>query len=142
MRRKNWSVDNLLADVLTVLNGITGDITGDVTGDVTGDITGGVVNPESSYVADGAIATTDSFVQLDATDASTAMTIAAPAAGRQLTISCVDATNTVTVTLTAGTYDGTNNVATFDAAAETLVLYGISATRFVIVENIGGVALS
>lgn len=124
------------------LAGFVGDFVGNLTGNVVGNVLGGVVNPESDYIADGAIAATDSLVQLDATSASTVMTIAAPAAGRQLTISCVDASNTVTVTLTAGTFDGSSTVATFDAAEETLVLYGISATRFVIVENIGSVALS
>lgn len=102
----------------------------------------GFVSTSTSYVADGAIDADDGFVLLDASSASTDMTIAAPAAGRLLVISCVSAANSCTVTLTAGTFDGTNDTATFDAAAETLVLFGISATRFVIVENIGAVALS
>lgn len=91
----------------------------------------------------GAIPATASFVTLDSTTPLIAATIAAPAAGRFLVITQIDAgTAGHTVTLTAGTYDGTNNIATFNAQNETLVLFGISATRFVIVENIGAVGLS
>lgn len=47
-----------------------------------------------------------------------------------------------TLTLTAGTFDGTNNVATLNAPGEALVIYVDSAGDGVIVENIGAVALS
>ena len=47
-----------------------------------------------------------------------------------------------TLTLTAGTFDGTNNVATLNAPGEALVVYFDSAGDGVIVENIGAVALS
>jgi hypothetical protein len=40
------------------------------------------------------------------------------------------------------TYDGTNDIATFDAIGESLILFAISATRLLIIENIGSVALS
>ncbi len=103
---------------------------------------GDIVIEETAYTADGAIDTTKSFVELDASSASTVMTIAAPVKGQYLVITCTDASNTVTVTLTAGTFDGTNEIATFDAAAESLVLFGISATRYIVVENVGGVVLS
>ena len=69
--------------------------------------------------------------------------IDAPKVGWLLVISQKDAgTAGHTVTLTAGDYDGSNAIATFNAAEETLVLLGVSATRFVILENIGSVALS
>lgn len=46
------------------------------------------------------------------------------------------------LTLTAGTFDGTNNVATLDAPDEELVVLFDSAGRGTIIENTGGVVLS
>jgi hypothetical protein len=97
----------------------------------------------TELTASGAIASTANYVELNNDSVAIAATIAAPTAGRFLVITQTD-TGTAghTVTLTAGTYDGTNNIATFNAAGKTLVLFGVSATRFVIVENIGLVTLS
>ena len=96
-----------------------------------------------ALTASGAIDSDAHFVTLNSTTPLIAATITAPAAGRRLVITQIDAgTAGHTVTLAAGTFDGTNDVATFNAAGETLVLYGVSATRFVIVENIGSVAFS
>ena len=47
-----------------------------------------------------------------------------------------------TLTLTAGTFNGTNNVATLNAPNEALVVYIDSAGDGTIVENVGSVALS
>jgi len=47
-----------------------------------------------------------------------------------------------TLTLTAGTFNGTNNVATLNAPNEALVVYFDSAGNGTIVENVGAVALS
>ena len=47
-----------------------------------------------------------------------------------------------TLTLTSGTFNGTNNVATLNAPKEALVVYFDSAGNGTIVENIGSVALS
>lgn len=47
-----------------------------------------------------------------------------------------------TVTLTAGTFNGTNTVATFNALNETLIVWVDSAGNGTIVENVGSVALS
>ena len=97
----------------------------------------------TELTSSGAIADTASYVELNNDSASIAATIAAPAAGRFLVITQTDSgTQGHTVTLTAGTYDGTNNIATFNAQYESLVLFGVSATRFIIVENIGSVGLS
>lgn len=54
------------------------------------------------------------------------------------------ATGTVshTLTLTAGTFNGTNNVATFDARDEALFVYFDSTGRGQVIANIGTVALS
>lgn len=47
-----------------------------------------------------------------------------------------------TLTLTSGTFNGTNNVATLNAPNEALVVYFDSAGNGTIVENVGAVALS
>lgn len=47
-----------------------------------------------------------------------------------------------TLTLTAGTFNGTNNVATLNAPDECLVVYFDSAGNGTIVENVGTVVLS
>ena len=47
-----------------------------------------------------------------------------------------------TLTLTAGTFNGTNHVATLNAKNECLVVYFDSAGNGTIVENVGTVALS
>lgn len=47
-----------------------------------------------------------------------------------------------TLTLTAGTFDGTNNVATLNAPNEALVVFFDSAGNGTIVENVGSVGLS
>jgi hypothetical protein len=93
--------------------------------------------------ANGAINEYAELVQLSSTTPLIAATIAKPRPGRFLVITQVDGgTAGHTVTLAAGTFDGTNDVATFNAAAESLVLYGVSDTRFLIVENLGAVAFS
>jgi hypothetical protein len=98
-----------------------------------------------TVTASGAISVTGGikFVYLNKATPKLEMTIAAPVPGQILVITQIDAgTAGHTVTLTAGTWDGTNDVATFNAANETLVVAGVSATRFVIIENIGSVAFS
>lgn len=47
-----------------------------------------------------------------------------------------------TLTLTAGTFDGTNNVATLNALNECLIVYFDSAGNGTIIENVGSVAIS
>jgi len=100
---------------------------------------------ETEYTVARAISADVSCVAINNATPATGitLTIAAPAAGRFLVIYQKDSgTAGNIVNLTAGTYDGTNNEATFNAQNECLVLYGISATRFVVVENIGSVALA
>ena len=105
-------------------------------------VTTGIFAP-TTLVASGAIPSKVSYVELNDTTPLIAATIAAPAAGRLLIITQIDSgTAGHTVTLTSGTYDGSNTIATFNAQYETLVLFGVSTTRFVIVENIGAVGLS
>lgn len=90
----------------------------------------------------GTVKANASYVELDGSDNAVAATLAAPRKGQWLVVTCTDASNNCVLTLTAGDFDGTNEIATFDAAEETLVLFGVSATRFVIVQNIGSVTLS
>jgi hypothetical protein len=47
-----------------------------------------------------------------------------------------------TLTLTAGTFDGTNNVVTLNAANESIAIYFDSAGDGTIIENVGSVAIS
>ncbi len=47
-----------------------------------------------------------------------------------------------TLTLTAGTFDGTNTIATMNAPDESLMVYFDSAGDGTIIENVGGVVLS
>ena len=74
-----------------------------------------------------------------------AATLAAPTVGDDLVIVNTSASGTVahTVTLPAGvTWDGTNNTATLDAPEEALHVVALTATRWLILANIGSVALS
>lgn len=113
-------------------------------------ITGGTVTDATfldlsptELTASGPIAVNVSHVELNSTTPLIAATIAAPAAGWLLFITQTDAgTAGHTVTLTAGTWDGTNPIVTFNAQFDTLVVWGLSATRFIIFENIGAVAFS
>ena len=61
-----------------------------------------------------------------------------------LVIKDTSATGTAahTVTATAGTFDGTNNVVTLNALNECIILWIDSAGNGTIVENVGSVALS
>ena len=70
-------------------------------------------------------------------------TLGLPSPGYRCTIrvASVDENKTVVVTC-AGTFDGTNNTATFDAANESLTLVYNTATAWAIEANVGAVALS
>jgi len=94
-----------------------------------------------AYTSSGAIKEADNVITVATNEA--AYTIAKPRIGRILVITeSGAAADGITVTLTEGTFDGTNNQATFNAANETLVLLGISDKRFLILKNIGSVALA
>lgn len=104
--------------------------------------TGLVKLPFQELTASGAI--TSNIVGLNHATVIIASTLAAPVAGEPLFVIDTSATGTTahTVKLTAGTFDGTNNTATLNAPDEALYCIGISATRFQIILNVGGVALS
>ncbi len=105
-------------------------------------VSGGAL--ETIYTATGAISL-NGHASLNQSGSILVMTLASPGiAGKTLVLSQIDTGtqgHTVT-TAAAGGFDGTNNTATFNAQFETLVLRSVTSTRWVIVENIGAVALS
>lgn len=107
---------------------------------------GGRASVIQTMTVSGAIREDAEVVLLSSTTPAIAATIASIRPGRFLRISQIDGgTAGHTVTIAGGgtnTYDATNEIATFNAASETLILHGVSATRFAIVENIGAVGLS
>jgi len=62
--------------------------------------------------------------------------------GQRVTLHCTDSTADATVTCGTATFNGTNTVATFGAAGDTLELIAISMTRWLILVNIGPVTFS
>jgi len=91
----------------------------------------------------GAVDPDTTILVLNRTSPLIAATIAAPAEGRELKIIQID-TGTAghTVTLASGTWNGTNTIATLNAAGEALHVVGVSSTRFGIIVNTGAVGLS
>jgi len=123
----------------------TGDVTGDITGNVTGNLVGSHRHSVQALVASGAITITSGLVTLAHDSTPIAAAKAAPVAGDELYVINISADGTAAHTLktAAGvTLDGTNNTATLDAPGDVLHLIAVSATRWVILENIGTVGLS
>lgn len=95
--------------------------------------------------ASGAVTAGVQTVELNHASVVIAATIANANAHQGLfVVKDTSATGTAahTLTLTAGTFNGTNNVATFNARDECLVVYFDSTGRGTIVVNVGSVALS
>jgi len=98
-----------------------------------------------ALTASGAISIKSGLVTLAHATVIIAATLAAPVAGDELFIINTSASGTVahTVTVPGGvTLDGTHTIATLDAPGDTLHMIATSATRWVIVENTGSVALT
>jgi len=98
-----------------------------------------------TLAATGAITITSGLVLLSHTGTVIAATKAAPVAGDVLYIINTSASGTAahTVTLPEGvTWNGTNRIATLDAPGEALLAVAVSATRFVVLVNVGTVAFS
>lgn len=132
-------------DSLTSLTAaITGNITGNVTGNVTGDVAGLLTLGVSTPTSDGAADMTKGLFILNGASVGIDLTAFTPAAaGRIAVVWCTDSTNDCTVTCGAGvTFDGTNNKATFADAGDALVLIALSTTRWLVLVNLGSVALS
>jgi len=98
-----------------------------------------------ALTATGAITINSGLVQLNHATVVIAATLDAPTAGDELFVVDNSASGTAahTVTLPAGvTWDGTNNTATLNAPGEALHLIALSATRWLVLENIGSVAIT
>lgn len=136
-----------LAATGTLIGNVTGNVTGNLTGDQVGNMTGEQVQVSTSYAADAALAGADfatGLIKLDGTDATVGITGWTPIAGRRYLITCEDASNAVTLQLTSGiVFNGSgDDIATFDAALETIEVYCISATNLIVLSNVGSVAFS
>jgi len=97
-----------------------------------------------TLTASGAITLRSGLVILSHATVVIAATLVAPTAGDMLIITNGSASGTVahTVTLSGVTWNGTNSVATLDAPGEALLVIALSATRFLVLSNIGSVAFS
>lgn len=95
--------------------------------------------------ASGAVTAGVQSVELNHASTIVAATIADAANHQGLFIvkdTSASGTAAHTLTLTAGTFDGSNNVATLNAPNEALVVYFDSAGNGTIIVNVGAVALS
>jgi len=95
--------------------------------------------------ASGAVTAGVQSVELNDTAAIVAATIADAANHQGLFVvknTSASGTRAHALTLTAGTFDGTNNVATLDAPNECLVVYFDSAGNGTIVVNVGTVGVA
>ena len=154
-RGDNHALETLLRDMGDHIDGLSPTELGYVDGAVAGTLTA------SKAIVVGSSKEIDELPRVGVTAASTAANISnaaittlgstaakaytldAPEAGVMKTITMTGGTTEAqTVTLASGTFDGTNNTATFNAAAETLKLEGLSTAAFAVVSNVGSVALS
>ena len=101
-----------------------------------------------AYTSSGAIAVADKFVELDGTAGALAMTHAAPVKGKTLYITCTNADNDCVVSLTSGDFyfvetgiNDSGSTATFNTVGQTLALFGVSATRYIVLQNIGNIGI-
>lgn len=129
----------------TFTGALVGNVTGNIKGDVTGNLAGQHKHSTQTLAASGAITLNSGLAMLAHATVVIEATLDAPAAGDELYIVDTSATGTAahTVTVPAGvTWDGSHTIATFDAPGEALHVIALSATRWLILENIGTVVLS
>jgi len=108
------------------------------------EFTGGLkLSPSQELTATGTALTTTKVLELNHATVAVVATLAAGSEGLFI-VKDTSASGTAahTLTLTAGTFDGTNNKATFNAPLEALVVYFDSSGEGVMVNNQGAVALS
>jgi hypothetical protein len=143
------------ANTFTALSGSTikTDTIAETTGDAGVTIDGALLKDGRSNLgrqvqaltATGAITIKSGLVTLAHATTPIEATLAAPTAGDELIIINTSASGTAahTVTVAAGvTLDGANDVATLDAPGDVIHMIAVSATRWIILENIGSVGLS
>lgn len=145
--------ENTSANGVTVADVLNVDVIAESTA-ATGVTIDGVLNKDGQtdagrvsqeLTATGAFTLGSGLALLNHASVIIEATLAAPAVGDDLVIVDSSATGTAahTVTTAAGvTFDGTNNTATFNLLGETLHVVALSATRWLILENIGTVGLS
>lgn len=113
---------------------------------VVGNVIGQVSSAAQELTASGAVTPGVQSVELHHATVGIAATVATSVAHPGLFVMKATAEPGVgedhTVTLTAGTFDGTNSVATFADVNDCLVVYFDSAGDGTILENVGTVALS
>jgi len=134
---KGWSVSagNDASDVYTFMN--VGIGTGEPTNTLT--LKGGLtLQPVVKTATDNFINTNESYVELSDSNAFVSF-IDAPIPGQYIIITTTlqPSPGNHTVKLNDGTFDGTNNLATFTGQYSTLVLFGVSDTRYIIINNSG-----
>jgi len=140
----NDTYENLIAgDIIWVVNGSV------INKLVVSAVTAGVVTTQletsQELTATAAVTPGVQSVELNHATVVVAATIATSVAHQGLFVvkdTSASGTAAHTLTLTAGTFDGTNNVATLNAPNECLVVWFDSAGNGTIVENVGTVALS
>lgn len=106
---------------------------------------GAVAGLSQELTVTGAVTAGIQLVELNHTSVVVAATIADSLTHKGLfVVKNTSATGTTahTLTLTSGTFDGTNDIATLDALNECLIVYIDSAGNGTIVENVGTVGLS
>lgn len=101
------------------------------------------LSPTQELTVTGAVSTNTKIVELNHATVVVAATLASGTEGFMI-IRDTSASGTAahTLTLAAGTFDGTNEIATFNAPLESLVVYFDSTGNGVLVQNNGSVALS
>ena len=149
---KGNSGSGIVKDVTGNLTGnvtgnVTGDQLGDMTGDVTGDVNGDEIKQLTTYSADTDLSDTDvptTLIDLNGASASCDISNFTPTPGKTYVFSCSSVvTANPTLTASSGiTLDGTNDVATFDAANECIIIVCINATTCLVVSNVGSVVFS
>ena len=111
-----------------------------------GDMIGDLTLVPTVKVADEALGDVDfptALITLDGT-ASCVISGWTPTVGKVYIITCVNSvSNSPTLALSSGiTWEGTNDLATFDAVGETVTVVCVSATRLMIVANPNSVAFN
>lgn len=153
LRAPNMAAVTSSAAEINLLDNVAGLVQADLTKLAAVDATAAEINNAADVSArvqalttSGAITAGMQMVTLDHTTVAIAATIANANAHQGLFV--VKATTEPgagqdhTVTLTAGTWNGTNNVATFADINDALVVYFDASGNGTIVANVGSVALS
>jgi hypothetical protein len=130
-------VENSSADSITILTYPSGELYVNPDLTLTGLTLSALTVTESTVIPN-----TVSFVKFSNADTGTASTLSIKAGRLYYFTQTGGGTAGHSITLTAGTFDGTNDVATLNADYETLVVFGIADDRGIIINNTGEVAMT